>query len=214
MRGDVARLALLVAGLAVGPACSRTDSGSGTGTLHAIVEIRADETSTTIEAQLQKEGVSVRGANVFVREDDTGATATLESPVPGLYRATMRGYARTIELVITAGEDGLEAVLEGPKPHRITRPPNDARVRRTGFDVLEVEWDADGPAERVELTAGGERVTLEGDLYRGEIPLQPLSNGEHTLGVTRETRVDLEGGTEGSRMRSRYEVDNRFTLEG
>jgi len=32
--------------------------------------------------------------------------------------------------------------------------------------------------------------------------------------VTRETSVDLDGGVSGSRMRTRYTVDNRFTIEG
>ena len=63
-------------------------------------------------------------------------------------------------------------------------------------------------------TDGAQPIELANDPGEAEVPLGGLSNGAHTLEVTRETSVDLAGGVEGSIIRARYKVDNRFTLEG
>lgn len=195
-------------------ACSTNDAGTGSGTLTTRFEITGSATSTAFEAQVSLGGAPVSNANVFVRNVDTGETFTLTGSAGGLYRATARGYVRTVELRVTSGDDHLEATLEGPSPHVVSRPPNDARVRRAGSTVLDVEWDADAPAELVEVSVGATTVTAEGDAFAAELPLAPLANGEHTLTVTRQTSIELAGGAPGSRMRSRYKVDNRFGLEG
>lgn len=204
----------LVLAAGVASACATNDTGTGSGTLTARIEVTGSATSTAFEAQVSLRGSPVANANVFVRDVDTGETLTLEGSAGGLYRATARGYVRTVELRITSGDDHLEATLAGPTPHVISRPPNDARVLRTGFTVLDVEWDADAPAELVEVSVGATTVTVDGDAFSAELPLAPLANGEHTLTVTRQTSLELAGGAPGSRMRSRYRVDNRFGLEG
>lgn len=194
---------------------SRTDSGSGSDTLFALIEVTGKPESTGVEVELKLRGNPVVGANVVVTDDDTKGTTTLEGRSAGLYKATLTGYARTLGVKITSGEDTLEARLEGPSPHVITRPPNDAIVRRADFDVLRVEWQADTPADRVEIEPEGtDAITLDGDVFEALVPLGPLKSREQRIGVTRETSVDLAGGVEGSKMRSRYKVDNRFTLEG
>jgi hypothetical protein len=203
-----------IALLAVSAACNKTDPGGGSGTLATLVEINGRTDHTTVEVSIQLRGAPVAGANVVVTDDDTDIATTLESRSAGIYKATLDGWVRTIAIQITSGEDELDARLEGPAPHRITRPPNDARVIRGDFEVLRIEWEAEDPAERVEVEPEGTAaIALEGDPFAAEIPLRMLANGDQRIGVTRETAVDLDGGTEGSRMRSRYKVDNRFTLE-
>lgn len=203
-------LALLLAAAA----CSKTDAGGGSGTLYTLAEIVADADTTNVEVSVMLRENPVVGANVVVEDDDTGATSTLESRSPGIYKTTISGYARTLELKITSGDDELDAQLEGPAPHQITRPPNDARVLRMGFSVLRVEWTAEDAADRTEVAAAMTApISIAGDVYDAEVPLSTLENGDQRVAVTRETTVDLAGGVEGSRMRSRYKVDNRFTLE-
>lgn len=190
-------------------------SNDGSQTLRVIAEVIARGDSTTVEVSVAiREETPVVGANVVVKEEDTEATTTLESRSPGIYRAIIAGYARSLELSITSGDDDLFAELEGPSAHMITRPPNDAIVRRGEFSVLRVEWEAEDDADLVEIAASGAAAfSVGGSEYAAEVPLASLTNGDQTIAVTRETSIDLVGGTAGSRMRTRYQVDNRFTLE-
>ena len=92
---------------------------------------------------------------------------------------------------------------------------NNAIVRRADFDQLLVEWEADAAADRIEVDPeDGEKITMEEDPGEVRLPLGGLQNGEQRVKVLRENVVELEGGAAGSRMRTSYEVDNRFTLEG
>lgn len=194
---------------------SPTDSGSGSGTLFATIEVSGEPNSTKIEVELLARGNPVIGANVAFEDHDTEQTFVAEQKSAGSYRTTLEGYVRTLKVKITSGEDDLEATLEGPAPHVITRPQNNAIVARRDFDTLLVEWEADDAADRVEIDVkDGEKLELSDDPFSAELPLGGLRNGEQKVEVLRETNVDLDGGAEGSRMRSRYVVDNRFTLEG
>src|SRR5687767_10914123 len=103
-------LALLLGPAAIG--CSGTDPGSGSNTLFANVEIAGREDSTQIEVELKLRGNPVVGANVVATDDDSGVAATLEGPSAGIYKGRLMGYAQTIALKITSGEDELEAQLE------------------------------------------------------------------------------------------------------
>jgi hypothetical protein len=193
----------------------KTDPGGGSGSLFVLAEISGKPDSTSIEIEVKAGGNEVIGANVVLEDVDRGKRATAEERSAGLYRAALEGYARTLSLKIVSGDDDLEAQLEGPAPHVITRPENNAIVQRRDFDNLLIEWQAEGPAERVEIVPQGtDPIVLEGDPFEFRIPLGGLENGEHKISVTRETTVDLRGGSVGSRMRTRYTVDNRFTLEG
>lgn len=192
-----------------------TDSGSGTETLFTTIEVTGRPDDTKVEVELSARGNPVVGANVVFTDVDRELTVTAEGKNSGKYQANFSGYARTLRVKITSGEDTLEAQLRGPAPHVITRPPNDAIVRRADFEVLDVEWEADDPAESVEvIPEDGDKLELMQDDFEATLPLGPLKNGSQKLSVERETSVDLSGGTEGSRFRSRYKVDNRFTLEG
>jgi hypothetical protein len=213
MRKPAVRFAGLLA-FAVG--CGgKTDPGGGSGTLFVLAEISGKPDSTSIEIEVKARGNPVVGANVVLEDVDRGKTATAEGRAAGLYRAAIEGYARTLSLRIVSGDDDLDAQLEGPAPHTITRPGNDAIVRRKDFDTLLVQWEADEPADAVEIVPqGSDPISIDGDPFEFRIPLGGLESGEHKLSVTRETSVDLRGGDSGSRMRTRYTVDNRFTLEG
>jgi hypothetical protein len=183
--------------------------------LFVLAEVSGKPDSTSIEVEIKANGNPVVGANVFLEDADRGNTATAEGKSAGLYRASIEGYARTLSLRIVSGEDDLEAQLEGPAPHTITYPLDDAAVQRKDFEFLLIQWLADEPAERVEIVVpGADKIELDGDPFEVRIPLGGLENGEHELTVTRETSVNLDGGVAGSRMRTRYTVDNRFTLEG
>ena len=211
------RRATLVAALGLVAACgSKTDPGSGTQTLTARVEISASPERTVIEVALSAGRNPIAAADVRVEDVDRGGTTTAEAGAPGSFRASFNGYARTVRIELSTPDGGrLEAQLEGPAPHVITRPTEGARVRRAGFETLKVTWDADDDAQAVVLRGGdGDPVRLEGDPGEGELPLAPLLDGPQTLQVERETRVDLHGGIPGSQMRSRYAVDISFTLEG
>ncbi len=161
-------------------------------------------------------GNPVVGANLVIEDRDRGVTTTLEQTAAGRYRATTMGYARVVELRIVSGDDNLKAVLEGPHAHVITRPENGAIVRRGDFDTLRVQWRAepsgDADAARVSIE-GQEGVELEGDVYEARVPIGGLRNGAHRLTVRRETSIELAGGTTGSRIRTRYQVDNEFVIE-
>jgi hypothetical protein len=185
--------------------------------LFVAAEIRGRPDHTSFEVELLLRGNPVAGANVVIKDGDTGVSLNLEAKGGDRagYRGTLGRYVRTVELAITSGEDRLEARLVGPAPHAISRPRNHDIVRRADFDELTVQWEADAPAERVEIRAKGlPPVELEGDPFEHDLPLNALGNGDQEIEVERETRVELSGGAEGSVMRSTYTVDNRFTLEG
>ena len=86
------------------------------------------------------------------------------------------------------------------------------------FDDLRSLLAKASPARAGDMLAGiaaaseEERVAARWAL--AELPLAPLLDGLQTLEVRRETSVSLDGGIPGSRMRSRYQVDISFTLEG
>ena len=202
---------LLVVLLAAG--CSQSSPGFGTGTLFVNATVEGKPESTLVNAEVKLRGTDLTGANVVVKNVETGATTNLEARRGG-YRAQLSGYVRTIHLSITSGDDQLEAQLAGPSAHVITRPPNNAIVRRGDGDVLGVEWEADGPAEAVVLDLRGiDPIRLDRDLMSHDVPLGGLDNGDQTIEVRRENRIELAGGTEGSQMTIAYTVDNRFTLE-
>ncbi len=202
-------LALLAA------SCGGTDPGSGSGTLFTVAEASARADRTRVRITVKLKGNPVLGANVVVTEVETNTSKNLSSSGNGEYETTFNGYARTLRLAITSGEDRLEATLVGPAAHTITRPPADAIVRRRDFDVLDLEWEAPGPADRVTVAAEGvDPIELPGTNTSVQIPLGGLMNGDQSITVERSSSVPLAGGAEGSTLRIRYEVDNRFTLEG
>lgn len=208
-RGSLAAVLCLAAG------CGGTDPGSGSGTLFTVLEAsgRADRTRVRVELKLR--GNPVLGANVVVTDTRTGESKNLDGSSGGEYTATFNGYAQTLRLAVTSGEDHLEATLEGPAPHTITRPPQDAIVRRADFEFLDVQWQADGPSDAVIVTAEGvDPIELEGTNNSVRIPLGGLVNGDQSVSVERASTVPLAGGAQGSLMRIRFQVDNRFTLEG
>ncbi len=193
----------------------RTDPGFGTRTLFVTAEISGKPDSTAIEIEIEAAGNPVIGANVVLKDLDRKKTATAESESSGLYRTTLEGYARALSLRIVSGDDHLEAKLEGPAPHTIVYPLNDAMLTRQGVDQLLIRWEAEDHAESVEVVPqGSEKVELDGDPHQTRIPLEGLENGLHKVTVTRSNSVELRGGTTGSRMRTRYTVDNHFHLEG
>jgi len=208
----------LLCGLVIyAAACSETDAGEGSETLYVVVSARSQVDSTQMTATLSKQGNDVVGANVVVRDVENNTSINLEGGASSdgyIYSGVLTGYARVIQLEIKSGDDDLVAQLGGPSAHVITRPPNDAIVRRQSFDELTIEWDAVDPADEVRVAIDQENpLILEEDRFRTDIPIGDIRNGAHTVSVERYNRVDLAGGTAGSRLEIRYRVDNRFTIE-
>ena len=201
--------------------CGGTDPGNGTQTLFANVEIRGRPDSTKLTVELRSRGNPVIGANVVVTDVEMDRSINLAGKGGGKdkdkhdYQGMFEGYVRTVRVRVTSGDDNLEAQLRGPSPHTIRRPGNDDIVRRADSDFLTVAWESDDPADRVTISADGiDPIVEEGDPFEVDVPLGALKDGDQKVEVERETSVDLAGGTKGSVMRSRYKVDNRFTLEG
>ena len=198
--------------------CVQTDPGTGSETLYTICEIDAQADNTQLSVLLKNRGNSVIGANVVVVDRTTERSLNLEGGERGdgyRYEGVFSGYAQIVQLRITSGEDELEAQLVGPSPHEITRPPNDAIVRRGSFDSLTVNWDADDSADKVVIRVNDENpLTVDDDEFTADFPISDLQNGAHSISVERENSVKLSGGAAGSIMRIRYKVDNRFTIEG
>jgi hypothetical protein len=199
-------------------ACVQTDPGSGSKTLYALCEIEGRANETQLSVSLKSEGNTVIGANVVAVDRTTERTINLEGGERSagyLYDGIFSGYAQTIQIKITSGDDTLEAQLVGPISHEITRPPNDAIVRRGSSDKLSVRWNADDSADKVVIRVDQENPqTLQEDDFAAEYPISNLQDGAHSIEIERENTVDLAGGTSGSLMRIRYKVDNRFTIEG
>jgi hypothetical protein len=199
----------------VGCSGGRTDTGTGTGTLLAAIEVEGSANGTSIDVMLTLRGNPVPSANVVFTDVDSGQTLALDQIQSGAYRGSFGNYHRTLKVKITSGDDTLSATLEGPSPHVITRPPNDAIVERAGFMFLRVEWQAPSAAQRVVIVPDGiDPITLDGDPFFATIPLMALKDQTQMIEVRRETSVDLAGGAQGSKMTTRYKVDNSFTLEG
>lgn len=195
-------------------ACSATNPGTGSGTLLVNADVEGKSDSTEIEIEVKKDMRPVFGANVTVRDLSTGSLTTLEGKGDGVYKTTLNRYVRSVAIKIVSGDDALEAAIEGPAKHTITRPPDNAIVRRAGGEVLSVRWEADGRADEVEVQAEGtERIRLELDTFGFDIPLSSLKNGEQRLRVERANGVDLAGGASGSLLRARYKAEARFTLQ-
>ena len=118
-------------------ACSETDSGEGSETLYVEVNAQSEGDSTQVAATLSKQGNDVVGANVVIRDVGNDTSINLEGAPSSsgyVYSGILTGYARLLLLEIKSGDDDLIAQLGGPNPHVITRPPNDAIVRRQSFD--------------------------------------------------------------------------------
>lgn len=207
-----------MSGLVLTASCTQTDPGTGSNTLHTICEISASADSSQISVALSVRGNPVIAANVVATDVDSGVSVNLEGgerPKGHRYEGILPGYALAIHLKITSGDDHLEAQLLGPSAHEITRPPNDAIVRRADFDRLTVQWAASDSAQSVRIqVADKPPLELAPDEFTIDFPISDLPNGSHLIRVERENSVDLRGGAAGSLMRIRYKVDNRFTIEG
>ncbi len=211
--GYISALVLALAGCG-----SRTDPGRGTKVLEAQIEVSGREDSTSIELALQARGNPVLGANVVFTDVDSGEQYTAEMQSAGNYRSTIMGYPLALRVRIVSADDFLEAQLESPAPHSITQPPNDSIVRGVDgagqpFEFLVVRWSGESAQKATVHPEGSMELPQETDIGAAEIPLANLSNGDQRVGVTRQTSVNLAGGAPGSQMRTRYRVDNRFTLE-
>ena len=153
MRRPVVRAALALFTLGAIACGSKTNPGSGTQTLTVLVEVTrpagqgADR--TVVEVDLRSAGGNpIAAAEVRLEDVDRGGETMATNEAPGSFRGSFNGYARTIRLDLTTPDgDALDAQLEGPAPHVISRPPEGSMVSRGNFETLKVTWDATDAAE-------------------------------------------------------------------
>lgn len=198
-------------------ACSATDPGSGSGTLLVVADAFGKPDSTQLVVEVRKGAEPVRAASVEMEDVQRGRVHQLEEIGEGSqrrYESVIDEYVPILRLRIRSGNDLLEATLEGPTVHQITRPPDGARVARGSDEFLTVRWEAAAPAGGVTITPeGAPPLEVDGSQTSINVPLSGLQDGDQVLRVERSTETALAGGVDGSRMTVRYKVDNRFTLE-
>ncbi|MFO0722257.1 MAG: hypothetical protein U1E65_00655 [Myxococcota bacterium] len=211
----------LVALFALGSGCGGTSPGGGTRTLYVEATSTGKPDGTEFVVLVLKGGNNVPGANVFLEDRANGKQTNLvghgdPSKKKGEYRYEGRAgyYVESLRLKVTVGDDSLEAALDGPHPHLITRPGNNDIIAAATGEALGVEWSRNGLADRVHIRPEGvPEVVLEQDPGQTTVPLGPLKSGDQKLEVARENQVTLAGGTEGSVWKASYGVENRFTLQ-
>lgn len=203
-------------------ACGYTSEGSGTKTLTVTADLSysaGSDDRTRVRITILKDGVRVSNASVTLTDGDTDATFSIpqdnnSSGNNANYRADISGFHRKMELEIKAGNDHLEARLEGPGRHQIKEPANDSVV--SGGKTLHVEWKTnDGiAAEQVEISLeqADYSNTLNDDPGSVDITGSTLRSGAETVSVRRQNSVRLAGGASGSLFFISYRASNDITV--
>jgi len=212
-------------------ACGYTDGGSGTNTLEVVAtlvyETRHSDEGMQADVSIRKNGLAVEGATVILTDGDKNDAVTVPQHDNGQntrYRTDsthlLLGYRRKLELRVESGSDRLEAKLEGPGPHLISKPTNDEQMSRGDLgDSFEVRWKTeDGiAADEVVITVTSQNTddrvrTVSGDPGKYDMSSTTLENFDNNIRVLRRNRLRLSGGTGASEMTLGYEASNRVVV--
>jgi hypothetical protein len=215
-RGLQSVLQLMAAAGLLGACGESQFISEGTGTLFAEIDIVAKPERTNVDLTLQRAGAALEDANVVVTEIERGESKNAESRGSGEYQTSLTGYARVLSFIIAEGQDNLKAENRGPAPHIITEPANNIILDRASVgEDLTIRWTSDGTATRVIIELNGREIErIDGDPSQTNVPTASLQDGSQRVVVHRETEFPLQGATQGSRMVTRYSVDNTFTIRG
>jgi hypothetical protein len=195
--------------------CGYTDAGTGTQTLEVNAALHYDwqSDSTLADIWLIRAGTAVQNANVHLIDADTKIVQTVGADVaPGHYVMTLGGYARRLQLNISAENDALVCQIEGPGRHVVAAPAPGTVVHYG--EPLAVRWRTeDGVrADSVNVTLEGINwsVRLTDDQGHSEVPARVLTPGMQTLTVERRSHVVPQGGSGHSHVDVAYAVSTPF----
>lgn len=198
--------------------CGYTDPGDGTETLlvQARITYSAQQARALLDVQIERDGSVVNGASVVVVDAASGRK--YELPQDGnRYRSSLDDYHRRMRLRVESDADALEAQIEGPGPHTIAQPENNARLSSTELSNLRVAWKtSDGlraDEVRIRLNEDTCRLTTGRDVGNASLACAEEASGAATLVVERVNRVQLAGGTAGSSMELGYRASNQLIVE-
>jgi len=208
---------LVLAALLLG-GCNYTDSGGGSGTLTVSAEVIHHANNDVCQLRVHitdTDGRAVDDAEVIFTDDANGETIELTVNPGHRYAANIDGYRRHLRLSVERGEDELHGAIEGPAPHRITKPVN-ARTRAVTRD-LTVEWATEDGVRAdqvvIRLNLANFSTVLTDDPGSYEIPQSYLEVGSGPLAVERRNSVVLNGGIGGSSLTLGTSVENDVIIE-
>ena len=203
-------------------ACTYTDSGSGTKTLLAIVRgnYRPDHGRLDFNVELSRNSLPSPAAVITLVDSDSKEAVTLQDQGSNNrrteYQGELAGYHRRLELKITSTNGSLDAKLEGPGPHVVIEPLNQAQVSRADVGSnLTIAWRVeDGVrADAVDIeNEWGAAIHLSEDTGKAETSAAAIRPGPTSFNVARTNNVELGGGAPGSQFSISYEVRSHFTI--
>lgn len=195
----------------VGPASSRNNIGTGSGTLLVTADVEVEDESgggyiTHLSASIRDQaGAPVSGATVQVNAAGLGVVALTETQAgSGSYAATRTGAAsEDVRLDVTRGSDNVTRVIVGsPGMHRITAPATSSTIP-DGESVM-IRWTVPRRALSAEIETRD--IEVEDLADNGAYPLPGALNParvDQRIRVYRFNEVMIAGGRTGSRLRIR-----------
>lgn len=200
--------ALAVSALLLATACGEGVANIravGDGNEALVVRARADfdGNNTNWQIEVFRDGVQLDDTNAVVEIGEGEEGALFASEFQGnAFRNDFEGYAQTFQLVVTAGEDNVEAVFTGPSPVQINAPAAGTVVDLALAEDLDVEWDsAEGDnADIVRVSMRGFSTTLVGDPGNLTIPFVNIDPEADEVQIERSNFAILDGGAPGSQI--------------
>ena len=203
-------------GDATGPAVSRNNPGTGTGTLRVTADIEADNVpggmTTDFTVSLRDGlGSKVSGATVNVYNPSLGTvTLTETSAGSGDYFNTRLSFpSGDFKLTVVRGTDNAQGVvLGGPAVHTMTAPV--AGSVAVAGQPMTVRWSVPSRAKSaiLETRDFGPLALPDTGAYVIAGANNP-ANSSQRVRLSRYNEVDVAGGLPGSRMR----VTIKHTIE-
>ena len=194
-------------------ACAFTDPGNGTDTLMVVIDMNYNANTTdntAVTATVNQGDLRVGNANIVLTDSDTGQNFTID---PNAGVNLIAGYHRRMEVRVTAGANTLTCQLEGPSRHTVTAPLTAQQHSIT--DDLNITWQTpDGlhADQTVIVAANSAYQTTTNDDGWFTIPARYLRPGDEQTTVRRVSQVTPAGGTNGSLVRTTYEISVSFPI--
>lgn len=191
-----------------GPATSRNNAGTGSGTLRVIADIDAKNVPggfTTDYDVTVRDGLGnrVTGATVTISNNSLGTLTLTETSVgSGNYFATRLSFPDgDFRLSVVRATDNVQGVvLGGPGVHTITSPANGSVAAAN--QPLTVRWSVPSRAKATEVETNnfGPIALPDTGAYSIAGPNNP-ANSSQQVRVSRYNEVEIAGGQPGSRLR-------------
>ncbi len=196
----------------------RDDPGSGTGTLTVVAQGVIADRFTDVTVEIRARGLAVTDAVVTLTDLERRVPVSASARGPGIYQGRLEGGPAWIGLDVRAGEDGLDARLDGPGRFEVTRPPAGALVRAGDASRLLVAWGQGEDAEEAVLAVldASDRpavapVSVAPDPGEARVDL-PTEPGRYLIVVRRRRLLALAGGAPGATFRLERAARAEFEL--